>query len=278
MDGVDVENAITRDRIRAALKRYENKPGDSFENGTVRTVNSDGSYEVLLDGDVQARTCSAYATAGVGDRVLVCIMANGRCVAIARLEGAEAEFKKPAKIPNLHITSTTDASGTADNDVALIVGNRSGAHISMDVNEINAKASGTTTAQLNLNADGGTVAVRGVPIYGAKVLYSNSTGTTGTVTLSESAANFTFLDIIFGNGEGRVSGTTRVYSPNGKTAEISANLIGANGYASLYFARYTISGTSMTKSLNNTLSASLNGTWSVSTTGELYVLAVLGWK
>lgn len=278
MDGVDVENAITRDRIRGALKRYENKPADRFENGTVRTVNSDGSYEVLLDGDVQPRTCSAYATAGVGDRVLVCIMANGRCVAVGRLEGDYAEFKKVAKFDRVHITNTTDSSGTADNNVALIVGNRSGAHISMDVNEINAKASGTTPAQLNLNADGGAVAVRGFPIYGMRVLYSNSTGTTGTVTLSETAANFTFLDIVFGNGDSRVSGVTRVYSPNGKTAEISANLIGANGYASLYFARYTISGTSMAKSLNNTLSASLNGTWAVSTSGELYVVAVLGWK
>lgn len=95
MDGVSVEQAITRDRIRAALGRYENKPSDSFENGTVRTVNADGSYEVLLDGDVQPRTCSAYATAGVGDRVLVCIMANGRCVAVSRLEGTSAEFAKP---------------------------------------------------------------------------------------------------------------------------------------------------------------------------------------
>lgn len=87
MDGVSVEQAITRDRIRAALGRYENKPSASFENGTVRTVNADGSYEVLLDGDVQPRTCSAYGAAGVGDRVLVCIMANGRCVAVSRMGG-----------------------------------------------------------------------------------------------------------------------------------------------------------------------------------------------
>lgn len=90
----DVENAITRDRLRSALSRYENRPADEHSAGTVKAVNADGSYEVLLDEDVQPRTCSAGCTAGVGDRVLVCIMANGRCVAVGRMEGEVAEIKK----------------------------------------------------------------------------------------------------------------------------------------------------------------------------------------
>lgn len=50
----------------------------------------------------------------------------------------------------LHLTKTTDASPTVDNDVALIVGNRSGNHLAIDGNEIIAKASGTTPGTLYL--------------------------------------------------------------------------------------------------------------------------------
>lgn len=82
-----VEQAIGRDRIRNALKRYENKPSDSHEHGVVRSVNSDGSYEVLLPGDVATTRCANFCTAAVGDVVKVVINANGRCDAIGRLGG-----------------------------------------------------------------------------------------------------------------------------------------------------------------------------------------------
>lgn len=55
--------------------------------GSVKSVNSDGSYEVQLNTSSVTARCAAGCTANVGDRVLVCIMANGRCVAIARLGG-----------------------------------------------------------------------------------------------------------------------------------------------------------------------------------------------
>ena len=60
----------------------------------------------------------------------------------------------------LTLSKTTDASGTADNGPALIVGGtRTTAHMEMDSNEIQAKSDGTTPAILNLNHDGGLVAV-----------------------------------------------------------------------------------------------------------------------
>lgn len=48
----------------------------------------------------------------------------------------------------LHLAKTTDVSATEDNDVALIIGDRSAAHMGFDTNEIMAKESGTTLAPL----------------------------------------------------------------------------------------------------------------------------------
>lgn len=87
MDGVNVEQAIGRDRIRSALKRYENKPVDEHRYGLVRSVNADGSYEVLLDGDVQTSRCAQFDTALVGDRVLAVTKKDGTNDLLGRLGG-----------------------------------------------------------------------------------------------------------------------------------------------------------------------------------------------
>lgn len=57
-------------------------------------------------------------------------------------------------------SKTTDASGTADNLPALIVGGAVTAqHLELDGNEIQSKSNGTTPAALGLNQDGGDVII-----------------------------------------------------------------------------------------------------------------------
>ena len=71
------------------------------------------------------------------------------------LKAVEAAFSG-----TVTLSKTTDASGTADNGPALIVGGtRTTAHMEMDSNEILAKSDGVTPAILNLNTNGGLVAV-----------------------------------------------------------------------------------------------------------------------
>ena len=61
-------------------------------------------------------------------------------------------------------------------------------------------------------------------------LYDNSSGTSGTVTLSESSADFTFLEIFYGDmGSTYGNKSIKLYSPNGKTANLEIETY-TNGY------------------------------------------------
>lgn len=59
----------------------------------------------------------------------------------------------------LTITGGSDAEGTVSNNVPLSIGVRTGAHLELDGNEIMAKATGTTVADLYINNNGGVVYV-----------------------------------------------------------------------------------------------------------------------
>jgi hypothetical protein len=71
------------------------------------------------------------------------------------------------------------------------------------------------------NASNLTYAHQGTIQCKPKNLYNNTTGTNGTVQLSETAANFSFLRIYYRNDNNRY-GSITVYSPNGKTVNIFA--------------------------------------------------------
>lgn len=108
--------------------------------------------------------------------------------------------------PCLQVTSTVDADGTTQNDVALRVGNPSGTHIDMDGNELIAKNGPTKMAELYLagsaiglysgetsalviGTDATNAYVQSAPAYartytGAANMYITSSGTFGRSTAS----------------------------------------------------------------------------------------------
>lgn len=92
-------------------------------------------------------------------------------------------------------------------------------------------------------------------LYRAKVIYSNSSGTYGTFTLSESAANFTILEIYFVvNGSHDV---VRVYSPDGKTVSLLTDgERGATNYNFYCVGTIKISSTQVTWAKNQFIQAS----------------------
>jgi len=107
----------------------------------------------------------------------------------------------------LTLTKATDASGTAANAVALVIGGtQSDAHIEIDSNEIQAKGSGTTVANLSLNWDGGNVflGVNDSDYYTSVRSTKNATSTSsGALTVAGGAA---ISKKLYANG---------IYSPDG---------------------------------------------------------------
>ena len=114
---------------------------------------------------------------------------------------------------------------------------------------------------------------------GKTVLYNNSSGTTGTVTLSNSAANFNHMRIYFRSNRNSVDyySSVDVYSPNGKTVSLECMIIDGS-YAYHNYKAATISGTSITNTSgygwygNNASSATTVGQ------NNIYITRVEAWN
>ena len=109
-------------------------------------------------------------------------------------------------------------------------------------------------------------------------LYNNSTGSATSVSLSSSAANYTYFKIFYRNNDNGYN-SLEVYSPNGKSISLTAP-VPVTGNA-IYFktSTWVISGISITKSL--TLEKLLDSGSSVGSTAAgnfIYITRVEGYN
>lgn len=117
----------------------------------------------------------------------------------------------------------------------------------------------------------------------SKNLYNNESGTTNTVTLSESASNFKYLDIFFKDtttNSNNAYGFVRVYSPNGKKVALTIFAPNLNAVESIRYATkiINISGTTITTSNNHIagfIERTATGFWD---TNEIAIVRVDGYK
>lgn len=115
------------------------------------------------------------------------------------------------------------------------------------------------------------VAVEGVlPI----VLYDNDSGSNGSITLNETAANFKYIEIFYKSNNSAYS-SVKVADPNGKTAVLMS--VHPNSANTAYFKNTTvqISGTSVSPVSSSELGISASGT-SFSTANNIYITKVVG--
>ncbi len=108
------------------------------------------------------------------------------------------------------------------------------------------------------------------------LLYENTSGSNSNITLSESAANFTYIDIFYRNQD-NYHGFVRVYSPNGK----AALLPGISSYgAETYFSNKNvrIQGTSINNVYHSGFYIQNNAVGGSSNSNDIYITRVEGWK
>ena len=82
-----------------------------------------------------------------------------------------------------------------------------------------------------------------------QVLYNNASGTAGTVTLSDSAENYTYLEIFYRSSGDNACGSVKVFNPNGKLVHLGTiHYIADYDYAK--FALVNVSGSMITFNQN----------------------------
>ena len=99
-------------------------------------------------------------------------------------------------------------------------------------------------------------------------LYNDSSGSDGTITLSESVENFEYIEVFYTDNNNKVGGSVRVYNPQGKTLSLST--IEGSTATKTYFRRtiYLVSGTTITPDMTTASYVLIdNGTPSHKTTG-----------
>ena len=107
------------------------------------------------------------------------------------------------------------------------------------------------------------------------VLYNNTSGTTGTATLSETAANFQYLEIFY--SKGGIYNSVKVYSPNNKKASLIIGYLNSSADAQLQLAKVTISGTQITRDTSGYINFGTT-THSMGTGTEVAIYRVLGYR
>ena len=113
------------------------------------------------------------------------------------------------------------------------------------------------------------------------MLYNNSSGSNGTITLSESSANFTYLEIFYFDNQYKYYSSVKVYSPNGKKVILhTANVFSKDGTAVIDTRKIKISGTSISNDDGTTNDYGALNTWnnSITASNRIYIVKVNGYR
>ena len=109
-------------------------------------------------------------------------------------------------------------------------------------------------------------------------LYESTNGTTGNITLSDSAANYDAIEILFG-ADG-YNFYTKIYDPDGKHFGLMTPYVsGSNANQYLYTSSYLISGTQIQfETASNTGINSSNSIFDFGTNSYIRIYKVIGYK
>ena len=107
------------------------------------------------------------------------------------------------------------------------------------------------------------------------VLYDNETGSSETITLSETSANFKYLEIFCKSADNTYT-SVKVYKPNGKRATVVSGWFGSAAYFKL--SVLTISGNTIALTKNSSEITGSNRCNTVEYANAMYITRVVGYR
>lgn len=113
-----------------------------------------------------------------------------------------------------------------------------------------------------------------------KNLYNNTSGTDGTVTLSETSANFSYFDIFFLDTQGGSKlNSVRVYAPNGKTVNLNSVIKDPTQDVMFFFSSIIqISGTQITFTYKASSNMYAGSATNYSNTNSIKIVRIDGYR
>lgn len=116
--------------------------------------------------------------------------------------------------------------------------------------------------------------VNGVCLNG-QVLYNSASGTAGTVTLSDSVENYTYIEIFYRSSGDNACGSVKVFNPNNKLVHLGTiHYIADYDYAK--FALVNVSGSMIAFNQNYQITLKNNGS-TYSAENAIYITRVVGY-
>lgn len=282
----------------------EKNDGAWFTLGKVTAVNG-SKLSVLMGGSATPTECEAYCLAGVGDVVLIIIkdgapraiackgggaylpIAGGTITGDLTVEG-DVSFDGEATITEQSAWRDALGLGSMATETASDYLKRKPTNLPQDTST----GSGFPLVLSDTFANNGEISYMsaanfrtliGTSYSNAVSLYDNASGTTGNVTLSQTAANFSILEIFFCDIDGNYS-SVRVWSPNGKVVSLTTSaVVGTSLFFISWTRRVKINGTSIANQAVSNYSTGRFYIYSTGTTGVqsdnyIKIVKVLGWK
>lgn len=108
------------------------------------------------------------------------------------------------------------------------------------------------------------------------VLYENESGASTNITLNDSAANYTFIEVYIVQNDG-VYGSTKIYNPDGKIINVTANLV-APTFLYCKNVKLTISGNTITYNLGSEARIGNSVATIYGTGTSVKIVRVIGYK
>lgn len=108
-------------------------------------------------------------------------------------------------------------------------------------------------------------------------LYNNSSGTTNTVTLNDSAANYSYIEIYY-RGNSAAYLFQKVYAPNNKNVSLTDAFSAGGGVMQIGVENIVISGTSITRGGELYCNLASAGVVSFGTQSAIHIYKVIGYK